>query len=313
MTDHLTKNGGDVWYRNPTPNTLGESPIYRESDSTLHWIDILAKPCTVHILKIDPTTGDAIGSARVLEVPLDSIHALYFRRDVKGSYIVAYRQGIAFLDEQTGAIEVVKKLIGDEEQGMNSNDAGVDPQGRFWLGDVDASAFMKGTEPRGKLWRYDPDGSCTVMDTGVICGNGIGWSPDSKYMYFNDTGPKVVWRYDFDGKTGDISNKTKLIEGTDFPQGGGNDGMVIDETGNLWIAMWGMNEVRVYSPEGKLLQSIQFPAKCMTCTTWGGKDNDILFVTSAIPFTGPEAGDEGGHVFRYKPGVKGLPKYSFAG
>ncbi|CAG8952298.1 hypothetical protein HYFRA_00001043, partial [Hymenoscyphus fraxineus] len=220
MTDHLTKNGGDVWYRNPTPNTL------------------------------DPTTGDAIGSTRVLEVSLDSIHALYFRRDVKESCIVAYRQGIAFLDEQTGAIEVAKKLIGDEEQGMNSNDAGVDPQGRFWLGDVDTSAFMKGTEPRGKLWRYDPDRSCTVMDTGVIC---------------------VVWRYDFEGKTGDNPNKTKLIEGTDFPQGRGNDGMVIDETGNLWIAMWGMNEVRVYSPEGKLLQSIKFPAKCMTCTTWGVK------------------------------------------
>lgn len=78
--------------------------------------------------------------------------------------------------------------------------------------------------------------------------------------------------------------------------------------------MWMMNSVRVYSPEGELLQIIKFPAKCVTCPTFGGQNNDILFITSAIPITGKAApGDEGGHVFRYKAGVKGMPKYEFAG
>lgn len=35
-------------------------------------------------------------------------------------------------------------------------------------------------EPKGRLWRYDPDGSLYQMDSGVICGNGIGWSPNNK-------------------------------------------------------------------------------------------------------------------------------------
>lgn len=32
-------------------------------------------------------------------------------------------------------------------------------------------------------------------------------------VYFNDSGIQILWRYDFDAETGDISNKTKLIDG----------------------------------------------------------------------------------------------------
>jgi len=39
-------------------------------------------------------------------------------------------------------------------------------------------------EPKGRLWRYDPDGKLHQMESGVICGNGIGWSPDNKTSTF---------------------------------------------------------------------------------------------------------------------------------
>ena len=78
--------------------------------------------------------------------------------------------------------------------------------------------------------------------------------------------------------------------------------------------MWMLHCVKVYSPEGKLLRKINFPAKCVTCPTWGGRDNDILFIASAPPLVEKAApGDEGGHVFRYKGGVAGMMKYEFAG
>ena len=185
-------DGGPVWYRNNPANKLGESPIYRASDSTLHWVDIHSTPCTIHILPIDPITGDAVGTARILEVPFDSITVIRFRRDVPGSYICGYRLGIAYLDEMTGEVEVLKELIEKEDrEEMTMNDGGVDPQGRFWVGSVDLKALMavlggeklpKGYgEPRGKLWSYEADGTVTVRQTGITCGNGIGWSPDGKY------------------------------------------------------------------------------------------------------------------------------------
>lgn len=76
------------------------------------------------------------------------------------------------------------------------NDGGVDAKGRLWLAEidvraaaaVDAVASDEGKErvleelgePVGRLWRYDPDGTLHLMDRGVVCGNGIGWSPDWK-------------------------------------------------------------------------------------------------------------------------------------
>lgn len=86
--------------------------------------------------------------------------------------------------------------------------------------------------------------------------------------------------------------------------------------GNLWIAMWGTHSVCKYSPSGELLQVIEYPAKNMACTTWGGPNNNWLYIASASDRSASAAtGDEGGHLFRYKvPGnVQGMPKYEFAG
>jgi sugar lactone lactonase YvrE len=187
-----TISGGAVWYRNTPSNQLGESPIYRASDSTLHWIDCFSTPCTLHILPVNPITGDAVGPARIVPIPFAPITVIYFRKDVPGSYICGYQQGIAFLDEKTGSVTVLKELFRTglrEERTMN--DGGVDPQGRFWIGEVDLKTLRAGLggmrleegygSPRGRLWRYDADGTCQVMDEGIMCANGIGWSPDGKY------------------------------------------------------------------------------------------------------------------------------------
>lgn len=187
-----TVSGGPLWYRNTPPNQLSESPIYRTSDSTLHWINCFSTPCTLHILPIDPLTGDALGPARVVPIDFAPISVIYFRKDVPGSYICGYRQGIAFLDEETGEATVLRELYEkDLMKERSMNDGGVDPQGRFWIGEVDLKALRAGLGgdkleegyggPRGRLWRYDPDGTCKVMDEGITCANGIGWAPDGKY------------------------------------------------------------------------------------------------------------------------------------
>lgn len=121
---------------------LGEAPIYRASDSTLHWVDALKEPSELHILKVDPESGDAIGEARVLVLE-DSVSVHYFRRDVKGSYICAYFGGVAFMDEETGRLDVVREIIPWEERGgKRFNDGGVDAKGRFWLAEIDRKVYF---------------------------------------------------------------------------------------------------------------------------------------------------------------------------
>lgn len=168
---------------------LGEGPIYRASDSTLHWVDCLASPSKLYIIGVDPETGDALGDARVLTLE-DSVSVLFFRKNRPGSYIAAYSRGICFLDECTGQMQVVKEIIPSEQRDeFRFNDGGIDALGRFWLAEIDKRAMAFGAKrlptsygrPRGKLWRYDPDGSLHLMlDGGLVCGNGVAWSPDNK-------------------------------------------------------------------------------------------------------------------------------------
>jgi sugar lactone lactonase YvrE len=69
-----------------------------------------------------------------------------------------------------------------------------------------------------------------------------------------------------------------------------------------------------FSPEGNLLKQVKLPAMCPTCPTWGGKDHDILYLTTARDRSqNPDPSDDGGHIFRFLPGVKGQAKNEFAG
>ncbi len=119
----------------------------------------------------------------------DSVTVAFFRKNKPGSYICAYFQGVAFMDEATGKLEVVKEIIPTSDRGIRRfNDGGVDAKGRFWLAEIDRVAMAYGPnqcpashgEPIGRLWRYDPDGSLHLMEKGIICGNGLAWSPDNK-------------------------------------------------------------------------------------------------------------------------------------
>lgn len=70
----------------------------------------------------------------------------------------------------------------------------------------------------------------------------------------------------------------------------------------------------VYSPEGKVLDEIAFSGKNVTCTTWGGKENNILYITSGVDNSDDrQPDDEGGHMFMYKADARGLSKREFAG
>jgi hypothetical protein len=156
-----TVQGGKAWYKPSNgPMVLGEAPIYRASDSTLHWVDVLKEPSELHILKVDPESGDPIGDARVLVLE-DSVSVHYFRKSVKGSYICAYYGGVAFMDEETGKLQIVKEIIPQSERlERRFNDGGVDAKGRFWLAEIDKKVCtFQGTRRQGvdggRLWRSD--------------------------------------------------------------------------------------------------------------------------------------------------------------
>jgi sugar lactone lactonase YvrE len=84
--------------------------------------------------------------------------------------------------------------------------------------------------------------------------------------------------------------------------------------GNLWIALLGASSIVCVNNQGDLIKTVNFAAPNITCPAWGGSDYSELYITSSPPFHSgniPE-GDQGGHIFRYKPSIGGARKHEFA-
>src|SRR5205085_7278272 len=80
------------------------------------------------------------------------------------------------------------------------------------------------------------------------------------------------------------------------------DGMCLDTDGNLYVAHYGMRQVQVLDPQGKLIR--RYPGGNLTTSNvgFGGPNMDQLYVTGGL---GKESGP-GGLVRLDLQGVRGL-------
>lgn len=222
-----------------THDVAGEAPIYRAADSTLHWVDCVRDPCEFHIANLNedctkvlqhrrlklasPTRGSP--RSRLLtqcrDVQEESVTVHFFRRDDPDSYIVAYYAGVAFLSAKTGQLTILREIIPPSSRPvLRFNDGAVDSKGRFWLAEIDLVGMRYGANrcpkehgrPKGSLWRYDPDGQLHLMlEGGLICGNGLAWSPDDKT---SASPPFDVFHRRLSQRAGDRSVPQRLVRRT---------------------------------------------------------------------------------------------------
>ncbi|TBL72686.1 SMP-30/gluconolactonase/LRE family protein [Paenibacillus thalictri] len=276
--------------------TLGEGPCWDEQAGKLLWVDIVEKRVHIH----DPASG----SNRVIQLDQE-IGAVVPRTG--GGLMVVLRNGFYALDLETEQLQQIVDPEADQP-GNRFNDGKCDPKGRFWAGTMDLKEKVK---EAGKLYCLNVDGSLRTMEVNVTTSNGLGWSPDHKVMYYIDSPTKQVAAYDYDVATGSISNKrivVELGEGEGFP-----DGMTVDEEGMLWVAQWGGFKVSRWNPQtGERLSYIPVPAARASSCAFGGENRDELYITTARTGNDEEYPLAGG-VFRVKPGVRGLPTYSYGG
>jgi sugar lactone lactonase YvrE len=191
---------------------------------------------------------------------------------------------------------------------MRSNDGAVDSTGRFWLGAMNDPKEAEVTN-EGVLFRLDTDGSFHRILEEVSIPNGISWNKKDDTMYWTDTPTNNVYAFDFDAKTGNISNRRLFYHHPDGESSGSPDGHARDVEGNTWHACYGGSKVVKISPEAKLVGEILLPTRNPTCPVFVGTE---LFITSAQedePDKYPESAKCGGCVFRVEVGVEGMPKH----
>ena len=133
-------------------------------------------------------------------------------------------------------------------------------------------------------------------------------------MYFADSYGGAVWAFDVDIATGDVENRRIFINTE--PTGGFADGATVDAEGCYWVTMPMVGKLNRYDPDGQLMQTITMPTDAPTCCEFGGKDLDVLYVTSATLNRSAEelAGQaHPGALYALDVGVKGLTLPAFKG
>ena len=128
--------------------------------------------------------------------------------------------------------------------------------------------------------RFEKDGSVTQLFDGLGCPNGMGFTPDDKGMYFTDSVPREIYLFDYDRKTGVLSNRRTFA---DIPKEiGAPDGMTVDAEGFVWTAIWFGGRVRRYAPDGRLDNEVHLPVTQPSAIIFGGPDLRDIYVTSAF-------------------------------
>ena len=108
--------------------------------------------------------------------------------------------------------------------------------------------------------------------------NGLGFSPDEKYLYVAncDAANKIWMRFDVK-PDGTLANTKIFYDANHSQEPGLPDGLKLDKKGNVYAT--GPGGVWIFSPEGKHLGTIQPPEIPANCA-WGDKDAKTLYMTA---------------------------------
>ncbi|GAA2580139.1 SMP-30/gluconolactonase/LRE family protein [Dactylosporangium fulvum] len=285
--------GVTVQVANDRRCVLGEGPVWDPVRRRVMWVDIsngLILSGTLHDDGTVSTDDEVAVGGTVGAVAVSP----------SGEWVIAGTDGLLF--RRPGGEIVAGPRIVDDATVRRLNDGKPDPAGDFVVGTLALDDAAAGLE---RLVRVDGAGLVHPIDDDLTLSNGLAWSRDGDVMYSVDTLRRVVYARQYRpgvGPTGARRDHLRFENG--FP-----DGMCIDAEGCLWIAMWGLGEVRRYSPVGDLLSVVHVPAPHVSSVAFAGDDLNTLLITTAT-----EDLDEAdivtypmsGCLFTIKPGVRGL-------
>jgi gluconolactonase len=192
--------------------------------------------------------------------------------------------------------------LADRYQGkkLNSpNDLAIDAKGRIYFTDPRYSHRETLELDKEGVYRIDPDGKLTRIIDSLTRPNGILVSKDNKTLYVADNaspgGVVTLVAFDLDGH-GAVSHGRVIY---DFVSGRGIDGMALDADGRVWATAGTGDKAGVYvlAPDARrtkatLVTVVKTPEDPTNCT-FGGKERDILYITSTAS------------LFRIRTAVKG--------
>ena len=142
------------------------------------------------------------------------------------------------------------------------NDGKVDPVGRLWFGTMDN--FEK--QQIGSLYCFDRHLNLHKIDSKYFTPNGPAFLNKNNF-YHTDSKKKIIYK--------------KIFIKFDKKEGS-PDGMTTDIKNNLWVCHYYAAKITVYDLRGNRIHEINLPAKNITNCTFGGINNNELYISTAL-------------------------------
>ncbi|WOE33380.1 MULTISPECIES: SMP-30/gluconolactonase/LRE family protein [unclassified Acinetobacter] len=258
----------------PNLTQLGESPVWSSFEQCLYFVDIL----DAKIHRYDPY----LDKHQCIPVE-EHIGCIGLRRN--GGFIAGMRTGI-FLLSPDGRIE--KKIISNPTDPNFSrfNDGCIDPWGRFWCGSI----WERDNQNKAILLCIDQNQQVIILENKLCITNGIAFSSDKKWLYFSDSKYQHIYRYKLDSSTGNIISNKELLSNYKYTHQANYsnlayidapDGATFDTQNNYWSAQYNQSTILCMDINQNIHLKYKLSAQHPTKIIFGGKNMNILFVTTA--------------------------------
>ncbi|MGN6742112.1 MAG: SMP-30/gluconolactonase/LRE family protein [Amnibacterium sp.] len=277
-------------------HVLAESPVWDERTARLYWVDIPAGAVIEGRL-----TGDEVREERRWHRP-ETVSAVCPAAD--GTLLVAGANALHRLHPEQGWLESGPALI---EGPRRLNDGAADPAGRYVVGSL-ATSGSGGDE----VLLQTGDAPARPLRSGIGLSNGIDWSRDGTTLYHVDSTRHTVSTAAYDPATGTATGWATLFEVPD----GVPDGLALDADGLLWVACWGVGQVRRYDHDGRIRQVVEVDAPLTSSFAFAGDGLGTLVITTArdgLSAAELAAAPASGSLFVARPGVAGRLRTRWAG
>ena len=244
-------------------SVLGQRPIWDWRHDKLLWVDIYENK----IIETDQDNNEE----RQYSVQ-DGVTNILLQ-DNK-NYIMSSYDSLYSIHPSISKKQLLTKINFDSPNNR-INDADIDLNGQIWISTMD----IQQKSQTGKVICHDSNLKPIYSDNSYIISNGPVFDYERNVGYVTDSIKRIIYIFSINDLSDNGINKKVFLSMNKID--GNPDGMTVDKNGNLWVAMWGSGKVCCFDKKGSLKLILQLPVSKVTSCTFGGKNLNELFITTA--------------------------------
>jgi gluconolactonase len=197
-----------------------------------------------------------------------------------GTHLVCDRKGFVYHLDANGRILGNASSECEGKPLRTPNDLTLDSHGGFYFTDPAGAR----DRPAGSVHYVDASGKTHRAAGDLFYPNGIVIRPDGKTLLVGESMRNRVVEFSVlaPGKLGPLRVFADLPAKEGAQIDNKPDGMALDEAGNLYVAHYGMGQVQVLNPSGKLVRRINTGHMFTSNVAFGGPEMSWLYVTGSV-------------------------------